>query len=124
MNCVGVMGAGLAKAFKAKYPSIMKPYKAVCDRGLLKIGNLQIIKAGNRNILNFPTKEHWNKPSEIEYIEKGLDKFLSMYKEKGISSIAFPKLGAGLGGLDWEREVKPLLVSKLTDIDIPVEIWE
>ena len=58
VNCVGVMGAGLTKAFKAKFPSIMTPYEAVCVKKLIKVGSLQVIKVGNRKILNFPTKEH------------------------------------------------------------------
>lgn len=72
--------------------------------------------------LEFPTKTHWKLPSEYEYIEKGLQKFVETYKEKGITSIAFPLLGANNGGLDGKK-VEELMISYLSQCDIPIEIY-
>lgn len=72
--------------------------------------------------MNFPTKTHWKLPSEYDYIEKGLQKFVETYKEKGITSIAFPLLGANNGGLD-SKKVEELMISYLSQCDIPIEIY-
>ena len=123
VNCVGVMGAGLALRMKQEFPDMFDSYKKVCTQKLLEPGKLHLYKDQGRWILNFPTKKHYRDPSTMEYIELGLDKFVETYKEKGITSIAFPKIGSGLGGLDWLK-VKELMISKLSDLDILVEIYE
>jgi O-acetyl-ADP-ribose deacetylase (regulator of RNase III) len=128
INCVGVMGAGIAYEFKLRYPDMFKKYKEFCENGLIDIGKLWIYKIPKKNnenyeyILNFPTKKHWKYPSKIEYLEKGLQKFVDTYKEKRIKSIAFPLLGANKGGLT-EEESFNIMQKYLKKIDIPVEIW-
>lgn len=122
VNCKGVMGAGLALEMKKRYPAMFSTYKRICDKNMLIPGKLQLWK-GNKWILNFPTKDYWKDPSKIEYIEKGLDKFLETYKEKEITSIAFPKIGSGLGGLDWAL-VKSIMIKKLNNLNIKIEIYE
>ena len=125
VNTAGVMGKGLALQFKFRYPSILVPYQKACKEGKLKIGKLQLLNGGNKFILNFPTKEDWSEPSRLEYIDEGLKKFALFYKDKGIKKIAFPKLGAGLGGLDWKNEVKPLMIARLAYLqDIDIEVYE
>lgn len=121
VNTVGVMGKGVALTFKKIYPDMYDQYKIFCDNRQLTIGKLQLYKTPGKWILNFPTKENWRNPSKLEYIEAGLKKFCNTYKEKGIKSIAFPMLGCGNGGLDFETQVKPLMdkyLSSLDDIDI------
>lgn len=121
VNTVGVMGKGVALTFKKIYPDMYDQYKIFCDNRQLTIGKLQLYKTPGKWILNFPTKENWRNPSKLEYIEAGLKKFSNTYKEKGIKSIAFPMLGCGNGGLDFETQVKPLMdkyLSSLDDIDI------
>jgi O-acetyl-ADP-ribose deacetylase (regulator of RNase III) len=122
VNCVGVMGKGIALEFKKRYPDMFTKYKTICDKGLLKTGNLWLYKS-DKWILNFPTKQHWKNDSKIEYLVAGLDKFISTYKEKGITSISFPLLGASNGGLDPVL-VKELMVSKLSECSIPIMIYE
>lgn len=101
VNCVGVMGKGLALEFKNRYPVMFDKYKSFCDKGVFKPGVLWIYKADDGKwVLNFPTKVDWKNPSELEYIEVGLKKFVEIWKEKGITSIAFPLLGCKNGGLD------------------------
>lgn len=116
VNCIGVMGGGLAAQFKYKYPQMFADYSNMCARQRLLPGRIHSFYEKNKWIINFPTKVHYKNPSKIEYIEQGfigVDTFLSSNK---ISSMAFPKLGCGLGGLDWNT-VKPLMINKLTELD-------
>jgi len=122
VNTVGVMGKGIAKQYKTFYPEMFKEYQKYCEAKLLEVGKLWIYKTENKWVLNFPTKKHWRSPSKIEYIEKGLQKFVDTYEERGIRSISFPPLGCGNGGLNWDNEVKPLMEKYLKNIDIDVFI--
>lgn len=122
VNTVGVMGKGIAKDYKNYYPEMFKEYQHYCEIGALEIGKLWLYKTPNKWILNFPTKKHWRNPSELSYIESGLQKFIETYKEKGIKSISFPQLGVGNGGLDWEEQVKPLMEKYLTNLPIDIFI--
>jgi len=125
VNCVGVMGKGIALVFKLRYPQMFDIYKQHCAAHLIDIGKLWLYK-GESNapwVLNFPTKTHWKLPSEYNYIEKGLQKFVDSYQEKGITSVAFPLLGANNGGLD-KNVVMDIMISYLNKCEIPVEIYQ
>lgn len=123
VNCVGVMGKGLAQAFKEREPDMYATYKRICDGKLLEPGKLWLWRGVNNWVLNFPTKKHWRYPSKIEWIEAGLEKFASAYEEQGIREISFPQLGCGNGGLDW-NEVKPLMERYLSTLPIRVFIHD
>ncbi len=99
INCEGVMGAGLALEFRLRYPAMFLRYAELCAEGRIRPGLLWIYQAVDRRILNFPTKDRWRAPSEISYLEQGLQKFADSYQERGITSIAFPLLGADKGGI-------------------------
>lgn len=122
VNCVGVMGAGIAYECRLRYPEMYEKYQTLCKDKVLKIGTLWIYKASNKSILNFPTKNDWKQPSKIEYLEKGLQKFVDTYKEKEITSIAFPLLGASHGGLSQEQSLSTMK-RYLTQCNIEIEIW-
>lgn len=122
VNCKGVMGKGLALAFKQRYPAMFPVYQQECKTGKLRIGRPTLYKQSTPWILNFPTKDHWKPPSKIEYLEKGLEYFIANYKKVGIKSIAFPKLGAQNGRLSWD-EVGPLMARYLSQLDIDVYIY-
>ena len=123
INCVGVMGKGIALEFKKRYPVMFEMYLGACEHGLLEIGKLQLWKGRDHWVLNFPTKVDWRKPSQMGWIETGLKKFISTYKEKGITSVAFPMLGCSNGGLDKEK-VLPLMMKYLDGYDdLEVEIY-
>ena len=124
VNCIGVMGKGMALECKLRFPEMFIKYKDSCDKKLFKPGYLQIYKNSKPWILNFPTKIHWKDPSKIEYLEKGLKKFQDEYLNKNISSIAFPLLGASLGGLSEELvyETMTKYLEPLKNINI--EIYE
>lgn len=123
VNCVGVMGKGIARDFKERYPSMFKEYVQLCNAGEVRPG--QPYYYGDlcgASIINFPTKDHWRSPSKLSYIVSGLDWFRANYKELGITSIAFPPLGCGNGGLTWSV-VGPLMYAKLADLPIDIEIY-
>lgn len=118
VNCVGVMGKGIALQFKQKFPDNFRQYKRVCDRGDLEPGTLFVHDRGElfgdsggpRYIINFPTKTHWKKPSKLEYIASGMDALIDEMQARGVESIALPPLGCGNGGLDWS-EVRAIIES-------------
>lgn len=124
VNCVGVMGAGIALEFKFRYPQMFDRYYDLCQQNMIRIGSLWIYKTDSeRMVLNFPTKQDWKYPSKIEYLEKGLEKFLETYNEKGITSIAFPVLGASKGGIN-ENVALNVMVRFLSQANIPIEIYK
>jgi O-acetyl-ADP-ribose deacetylase (regulator of RNase III) len=122
VNTVGAMGKGIAKDFKTIYPEMFEQYQSFCEKKQFGVGMLWLYKTKHKWVLNFPTKKDWKHPSKIEYIEEGLKKFVSTYADKGITSIAFPMLGCGNGGLDWEAEVRPLMEKYLKNLPIDVYI--
>lgn len=122
VNCVGVMGAGIALECRLRFPDMYDQYVSLCARRMIEVGSLWIYKTTDRWILNFPTKRHWKDPSKEEYLHAGLRKFMQTYEEKGIESIAFPLLGAQHGGIDRERS-QELMESYLLKCKIPVEIY-
>jgi O-acetyl-ADP-ribose deacetylase (regulator of RNase III)/uncharacterized protein YwgA len=123
VNCVGIMGKGVAQEFKKRYPAMFADYAYRCARKQVRLGEPYLFKdPTGRLIVNFPTKDHWRSPSRLIDIESGLDFFLGHYREWGISSIAFPPLGCGNGGLHWS-EVGPLIFDKLHRLSIEVEVY-
>lgn len=105
VNCVGVMGRGVALQFKKAFPENFRAYAKACQRGEVKLGAMFVFQTGTltnpRTIINFPTKRHWRGNSRIEAIDAGLKDLGHVIREHGIRSIALPPLGCGLGGLDW-----------------------
>ncbi|MFN5763116.1 MAG: macro domain-containing protein [Pseudanabaena sp.] len=124
VNCVGVMGAGLALEFQLRFPEMEKDYVDRCKDQKVEIGRPYLYKQyGNPWILNFPTKNHWKYPSKVEWIEQGLKYFAANYQKGGITSAAFPRLGCSRGGLEW-NEVSPLMEKYLQELDIDIFICE
>ena len=118
VNCVGVMGKGLAKDFKKLYPDMFNDYTIRCRLGKVRMGKPYLYE----NILNFPTKKHYHYKSNLSDIEEGLIHLSLNYKSWGINSIALPALGCGLGGLNW-LDIKPLIeahLGSLSDLEVYV----
>ena len=116
VNCVGVMGRGLALQFKRAFPENFRAYARACARGEVKPGYMHVHDLGRtvnpQCIVNFPTKRHWRDGSRIEDVEEGLGDLRRTVRERGIRSIAVPPLGCGLGGLDWSG-VRPRIEDAL-----------
>jgi len=124
VNCVGIMGKGIAAEFKKRFPGMFKNYIVRCERKNVKPGIPYLFINGmfSPRIINFPTKTHWRAASHITDIEKGLKILSEKYKEWGIESIAIPPLGCGNGQLLWES-VGPLIYKYVSKWDIPVEMY-
>ncbi len=128
VNCVGVMGRGIALQFRNAYPDNFKAYEKACQREEVQPGRMFVYETGEltgpRYIINFPTKRHWRGKSRMEDIDSGLLALVELLRDKKIRSIALPPLGSGLGGLDWS-EVRPRIVAALGDLDeVKVTIYE
>jgi O-acetyl-ADP-ribose deacetylase (regulator of RNase III) len=111
VNCVGVMGKGIALQFKQAFPENTKVYERACKGNELHPGKMLVVATGRLSpkfVINFPTKTHWKGKSRITFIKAGLESLLQEVASRGITSIAVPPLGCGNGGLDW-REVYPLI---------------
>ncbi len=120
VNCVGIMGRGVALQFKNAFPNNFKAYKAACARKEVQPGHMFVFETGHlsnpKYIINFPTKRHWRGKSRIEDIDSGLKALRNEIKTRGIRSIALPPLGSGLGGLDWHA-VRPRIEAALSDLE-------
>lgn len=123
VNCVGVMGKGIALEFKKRFPDMFRDYTKACERGDVKLGRPYLHRSLiGPWILNFPTKDHWRSVARIKDIVDGLEYLGAHYREWGISSLAVPPLGCGEGGLDWGT-VGPTLYRYLDRMAIPVELY-
>ena len=123
VNCMGAMGAGLAKQFKERYPALNQQYRKDCGAGKVKTGEVLLYRvADGRAVANLPTKNHWRDPSRLQWIKEGLADLNRVLSSENLTSVAIPAVGAGLGGLDWQ-EVLKLIKSELDNPDLTVEIY-
>jgi len=122
VNCIGVMGAGLALECRLRYPEMYQKYVDLCANEQLQIGKLWLYRADERWVLNFPTKNHWKYPTKKEYLHTGLQKFVDTYESCRIDSIAFPLLGADKGGIDPMDSLE-IMESYLHRLGIYIEIY-
>lgn len=141
VNCVGIMGKGLASRARYQFSDVYVIYEDLCRKRILQMGKPHVVKRessfdrqladepetltnanSETQFLLFPTKRHWRERADIIGIEKGLQWLRDNYKKYGIASLAIPALGCGLGRLDW-RDVGPLMCKYLTTLDIPIQIY-
>lgn len=128
VNCVGIMGRGIALQFKNAFPDNFKAYAAACDRNEVQPGRMLVFETERltnpKYIINFPTKRHWRGKSRIEDIDAGLVALVNEIRSRNIHSIAIPPLGSGLGGLDWST-VRPRIENSLRSLnDVRIVIFE
>jgi O-acetyl-ADP-ribose deacetylase (regulator of RNase III) len=128
VNCVGVMGRGIALQFKNRFPENFKAYAAACASEGVQPGRMFVHETRGltnpRFVINFPTKRHWKGKSRIEDVESGLKALVDEIRERDIRSIAIPPLGAGLGGLNW-ADVRPLIVEAMAPLkDVRAMVFE
>ncbi len=123
VNCVGIMGKGIALEFKKRFPEMFKDYVQRCERKEVKPGVPYLFKSlFPPQIVNFPTKDHWKSVSRVADIEHGIGQLMAHYKEWGITSLAIPPLGCGNGQLEW-RVIGPLIYKYAGKLAIPVEMY-
>lgn len=127
VNCVGIMGRGVALQFKNAFPENFESYKVACARSEVQPGKMFVYETGEftnpKYIINFPTKRHWRGKSRMEDIESGLRALVEEIRTRRIRSIAIPPLGSGLGGLNW-ADVRKRIVAALDGLDADVLVFE
>jgi len=128
VNCVGVMGRGIALQFRKAFPENFKVYEAACKRQEVSPGKMLVFETGlltgPRYVINFPSKRHWKGRSRIEDIDAGLLGLVKEIRDRGIRSVAVPPLGCGLGGLDW-NVVRPRIIRAFLELpDVRVLLFE
>ena len=125
VNCVGVMGKGLALKFARRWSALFKEYLMLCSWDQLIWGKCKLYRPDAPDepaVILFPTKGHWKNPSDIQRLKEGLRHLEINYSGWHLGSLAVPALGCGEGGLNWEL-VRPLLMEHFETYDIPVEIY-
>jgi len=127
VNCVGIMGKGVALQFKQAYPENFVAYAKACKSGEVQLGKMFVFQTGSlfnpRYIINFPTKNHWKEKSKLNDIKTGLKELVRIVRELDIQSIAVPPLGCGNGGLEWE-EVRPAIQQAFAELEnVHVLLW-
>ena len=128
VNCVGVMGKGIALQFKNKWPANFTAYAAACKAGEVRPGQMFVFDSGGlvkpNFIINFPTKDHWRGASKVEFIRDGLVDLVAQVRSLGIRSIAVPPLGCGNGGLEWS-DVRPIIERALDALpEVEVRLFQ
>ena len=128
VNCVGVMGRGIALQFSKAFPDVFRAYEAACKRGEVEPGKVQSYDLNRfeqpHYVINLPTKKHWRGKSRMEYIDAGLNALVQEVRRLGVKSVAVPPLGCGLGGLDW-TDVRPRIERAFAAVpDIQVLLYE
>lgn len=119
VNCVGVMGKGIALQFRQAFPENYELYRRACKQKQVKPGTMLVYRTGKltppRFIINFPTKRHWRGKARLEDIQSGLVSLVEVIKQHDIKAISIPALGCGNGGLKWDS-VRPLIEAALTKV--------
>lgn len=129
VNCKGVMGAGLAKEFKLKFPQMYLNYRDMCMKGRINIGIIYVYKVKDTNqiIANLPTKIHWKNGSKLEWIKRGLESLIVLIRDSKLNSISIPMLGCGLGGINEEDFMdlfEETFVKQLEDFNIDIYLYK
>jgi O-acetyl-ADP-ribose deacetylase (regulator of RNase III) len=128
VNCVGIMGRGVALQFKKAYPANFKAYEVACRHRKVEPGRMFVFETKGltnpRYVINFPSKRHWRGKARIEDIDAGLQALVAEIRNRRIRSVAIPPLGSGLGGLDW-ADVRPRIERALEEVpDVRVVVFE
>ena len=131
VNCVGVMGKGVALGVKQRWPSVYRVYRNACQHNEVAIGSILMTiveeplpanSAGPIYVLNLPTKIHWRNPSQLAWIDTGLTALRQVIINMKLDSVALPPPGCGNGGLAWS-DVEPLIITHLADLDADIEVY-
>jgi len=128
VNCVGVMGRGIALQFSKAFPAVLQAYESACKRGEVQPGRVLVVDLNRFDpphyVINVPTKRHWRGQSRMEDVQAGLDALVAQVRRLGIKSVAVPPLGCGLGGLDW-NQVRPRIEQSFQTLpDVHVTLYE
>ena len=122
-NTIGVMGAGIARQCKDQFPHVFQQYRTACQSGEHTVEQPYLVQQPDPspNVLCFATKQDWRNPSQLQWLQNGLE--WMVHNQSRLKSVAIPPLGCGYGGLDWQLQVRPLLIEFLPKFNIPVALY-
>lgn len=129
VNTVGVMGAGIAKTVRTLYPSVYNRYRALCDAGNFPGGVCIVYGAeewegeGQRYIANISSQITPGSNATLELLAPGLEMAMDRVSNAGLPGIALPRIGAGIGGLDWDEARRVIEAEAERHPELTVEIW-
>ncbi len=122
-NCAGAMGKGIALEFKRRWPDMYREYRTRCLNDLFHPGDIFVWQAGDITIFNLGTQKSWKTKAEPEAIRQSLSAMIVQATQMGIMTIGLPRIGAGLGGLQWE-EVKAIITELAEDPGVTLVVFE
>lgn len=126
VNTVGVAGKGLACWMRMRYPDAYNHYRKICRRGKMAVGEMTVVETKDGSLAMFPTKYHWSNPADAELIRQSAARLLDYMQSNGIDTAVMSRVGCGTrtGTLDWETEVKPVLLDVFSDDDVKVYVYD
>ncbi|AWN04045.1 phosphatase [Rhodococcus phage Peregrin] len=110
-NTVGVMGAGIAKEIRKRYPEMHEMYVQKCDEQTFNPGDIYLHMEDGQYIANLATQKYPGRNAKIEYIVESVSRLVQWAERHQVSHIAMPRIGAGIGGLAWDDVLLALEVS-------------
>lgn len=122
-NCAGSMGAGIAIEFKKRWPRMFDEYAARCADGRFGLGDVFPWTEGEITVYNLGTQAHWKKKAQLPALATSLKKMVELASHAGIKRIGLPRIGAGLGGLDWMR-VKRVMTDVGKETKVTMLVFE
>ena len=123
VNCAGAMDAGVAVAFKKRWPRMFAEYAARCADGRFHLGDVFVWSEGDEVVYNLATQEHWKKKAKMPALTRAMKKTVELAALAGVERIGLPRIGAGLGGLDWPR-VKSVLAAIGAETTVTLMVFE
>lgn len=124
VNCKGLMGAGIARAFREQWPEMYREYRMLCDEGLLKPGQIFPWNSPiGPSVINIATQEWPGRDAQYEWVDAGIHNALAYCRDRGLKSLAIPRIGCGIGGLDWDVVRDALEIASAEYPDVELEVW-
>lgn len=128
VNCTGVMGAGIAKTVREKFPQTYYEYKRVCETGTFRPGSYFIYQEGGKGIVNLATQDKPGPDARYPWLFNVLYRFSKRARQpekvaKFGAVCAIPELGCGIGGLDWEGVKKVIETVEFVVPGFEYEVW-
>ena len=122
-NCAGAMGKGIAVEFKKRFPKMYDEYVRRCGAGSFKPGDVFVWREGDLTVFNLGTEAHWRTGATLEAVEASVRAMVQHADEHGVGRVGLPRIGAGLGGLDW-RQVRAMLERAAASAKVELVVFE
>jgi O-acetyl-ADP-ribose deacetylase (regulator of RNase III) len=120
VNCKGVMGAGIAKEFARRWSDILPPYREFCQGASVPLGAAWLYIAGDGTLIfNLTTQRRPGPDAKLRWVAQAVGNMLEQAELTGVKRIGMPRIGCGIGGLEW---VEVRMIVELLANESPVEV--